>query len=378
MSAPLRTCDVLVVGAGPAGAACALALSRRGVQAVLLDSTRGRRPSPGESLHGVARASLTELGLWPTFLGQPFQCSYLAEIVWESAALRERHAIDHAWGPEFHLERAAFDAWLVDEAVRGGAERMRCVALEAAVFDPAARRFRCAVRTEFGTTRIECDGLIDATGRSAAVMQRMGARRVTDRDRLIAVSRTYLDPLPRPSVLIETAEDGWWYSAPLPGHRTVAIWFTDAELARGGSVRRDRLDAALQTSVHTRARLRNLRSDSPPSACAAGPSYTVFSSSVPALPVGDAATAFDPISGDGLCFALRSALEAAETWIQFRSGRRDALAAYADGVEAVFTRHVTRRAQLYEAVSRFGDAPFWKGFIHNPKDGVNAYARRFP
>jgi 2-polyprenyl-6-methoxyphenol hydroxylase-like FAD-dependent oxidoreductase len=191
-------------------------------------------------------------------------------------------------------------------------------------------------------------------------MRRLGGRRVTARDRLIAVSRTYLDPLPRPSVLIEATEEGWWYSAPLPDHRTVAIWFTDAGLARGRGLRPDYLDAALHASVETRARLSNLRSDGQATVSAAGPAHTVVPSSLPALPVGDAAAAFDPISGDGLCFALRSALEAAEAWTELRSGRRDALAAYAEGVEAVFTRHVTRRAWLYEQVSRFGDAPFWQ------------------
>lgn len=360
MPASIRTCDVLVVGAGPAGAACSLALSRRDVHNVLLDSTCARRPSPGESLHGVARPILTELGLWPGFLEQPFQRSYLAEIAWVGAVCRERRAIDQVWGPEFHLERAAFDSWLVVEAVRAGAERMRCGPLEEIGFDPAGQRFQCSVQSESGTTRIECNGLVDATGRSAAVMRRLGGRRVTARDRLIAVSRTYLDPLPRPSVLIEATEEGWWYSAPLPDHRTVAIWFTDAGLARGRGLRPDYLDAALHASVETRARLSNLRSDGQATVSAAGPAHTVVPSSLPALPVGDAAAAFDPISGDGLCFALRSALEAAEAWTELRSGRRDALAAYAEGVEAVFTRHVTRRAWLYEQVSRFGDAPFWQ------------------
>jgi flavin-dependent dehydrogenase len=352
-------CDVFVVGAGPAGAACALALERRGVHAILLDATSGRRPSPGESLHGVARTSLTQLGLWPEFLEQRFQRSYLAEIAWQTTAPRERHAIDHVWGPEFHLERGAFDAWLVAAAVRGGSEHVHCVALDDVVFDRSAQRFRCSVLTEFGMTTIESNGLVDATGRSAAVMRRLGGRIVTDRDRLIAVATTYVDPLPHPSVLIEAAADGWWYSAPLPGDRSVAVWFTDAELARGRALRPEYFVAALRASVHTCARVIDLRSDGLLSVCAAGPTYAVFDSSLPALPVGDAATAFDPISGDGLCFALRSALDAAETFMQYRSGRRDAVPAYADGARAVFSRHITRRALLYEAVTRFGDAPFW-------------------
>ncbi len=359
MDASIRTCDVLVVGAGPAGAACALALARRGMQVLLLDAASGRKPSPGESLHGVAASSLAELGLWPGFLQQRFQRSYLAEIAWERAELRERRAIDHVWGPEYHLERRAFDAWLVAEAVRGGAERVRCSALESATFDPAAERFRCAVSSELGITAIVSHSLVDATGRSAAVIRRLGGRIVTEADRLIAVSRTYLEPFPQRSVLIETTDNGWWYSAPLPGNRGLAIWFTDADLARGHASRPEYFDASLQASIHTRARCAGSRPDGRLSVCPAGPSLTLFDPALPALPVGDAAAAFDPISGDGLCFALRSALDAAETIVQHRAGRRDALGAYGAGVDAVFARHVTRRAKLYKEVVRFGDAPFW-------------------
>jgi flavin-dependent dehydrogenase len=358
MDASIRTCDVLVVGAGPAGAASALALARRGMEVLLLDATSGRQPSPGESLHGVAASSLAELGLWPSFLLQRFQPSYLAEIAWERAELRERRAIDHVWGPEYHLERRAFDAWLVAEAVRSGAERVRCSALESATFDPAAERFRCRVSSEAGITTVVSPSLVDATGRSAAVIRRLGGR-IVNSDRLVAVSRTYLGPLPQRSVLIETADNGWWYSAPLPGNRGLAIWFTDADLARGHASRPEYFDASLQASVYTRARFAGSRPEARLSVCAAGPSLTRFDPALPALPVGDAAAAFDPISGDGLCFALRSALDAAETIVQHRAGRRDALGAYRAGVDAVFARHVTRRAKLYEEVVRFGDAPFW-------------------
>jgi flavin-dependent dehydrogenase len=378
---PWRTCDVLVVGAGPAGAACALALARRGLRTQLLDAPAGRRPSPGESLHGVAASSLGELGLWPAFLEQAFRRSYLAEIAWESALLRERHAIDHVWGPEFHLDRGGFDAWLCHEAVRGGVERVRCIRLEHVVFDWTAERFQCLVRTESGTITIGSHALVDATGRAAAVLRRLGGRISTDGDHLIAVSRTYEQPFSRPSVLIEAVDNGWWYSAPLPGNRSLAIWFTDAERARGQASRPEYFDAALRASLHTRARFAAIppmaRATSttrtaPLSICAARPTLTTFDTRLPALPVGDAATAFDPISGDGLCFALRSGLDAAEALVQFRAGRRDAIAIYASGVESVFTRHVTRRAALYAAVAatRFGDAPFWSRVGSSRKESI--------
>jgi flavin-dependent dehydrogenase len=49
-------CDVLVVGAGPAGAAAALALARRGFDVCMIDRTERSVRTVGEALHGVARA----------------------------------------------------------------------------------------------------------------------------------------------------------------------------------------------------------------------------------------------------------------------------------------------------------------------------------
>jgi flavin-dependent dehydrogenase len=363
MSTPMcirqHTCDVCVVGTGPSGAATALALARRGVKVVLLDVASRRSRSPGESLNGVAMTCLRELGLWSRGFNRHVRPSYLSEIAWERPDVRPRRAIEQPWGPDLHLDRAAFDAWLSSEAIRGGATAVHGARIEDVQVDRANRCVRCSVATSHGDITIESHALVDATGRAAAIVRRLGGRLVAAPDRVVAVNQVFDAPLAQPSVLIEAVEDGWWYSAPLPDDRSVAIFFTDPALANGRVSRPEYFDEALASTTRTRARFNGLRRETSPTACAAGPSLTLYDVSLPIVPVGDAATAFDPLSGDGLCFALRSALEAAATLTQFAAGDRSALAAYASGVNAVFMRHVTRRAILYNSVTRFGDAPFW-------------------
>lgn len=55
--------DVVVVGAGPAGCATAIACANRGLRVVLCEREPGRRDRPGETLHPGIEPLLAELGL---------------------------------------------------------------------------------------------------------------------------------------------------------------------------------------------------------------------------------------------------------------------------------------------------------------------------
>ena len=55
-------------------------------------------------------------------------------------------------------------------------------------------------------------------------------------------------------LLIETATDGWWYTAPLPGGPLMAMLMTDADLCRSGRLStweawRERLAATVATAA---------------------------------------------------------------------------------------------------------------------------------
>src|ERR1019366_10732148 len=62
-----------------------------------------------------------------------------------------------------------------------------------------------------------------------------------------------------PVLLLEAAEDGWWYSAPLPGGAMVAAYMTDEDAVAGGAEElwRHKLCAA----IYTAARFEGFRLD---------------------------------------------------------------------------------------------------------------------
>jgi len=68
-----------------------------------------------------------------------------------------------------------------------------------------------------------------ATGRKAFIARKLGTR-ANVVDRLIAAVALSPHSGDAQWTLIEAAENGWWYSAPLPGARTVFAYMTDSDL----------------------------------------------------------------------------------------------------------------------------------------------------
>ncbi len=124
--------DVAVLGGGPAGAATALELARRGRSVVLLEATRFDGPRVGETLPPEANPLLRRLGVWDAFLASgPLESPGIVSV-WGSPRPSETDFIANRHGPGWHVDRNAFDALLCAAAadagadVRTGTRALRC------------------------------------------------------------------------------------------------------------------------------------------------------------------------------------------------------------------------------------------------------------
>src|SRR5438067_996975 len=118
--------DVLVVGAGPAGATAALNLAP--TRRVLVIE---RGPAPvriGESLPPAARSLLGAMGLWKAFLAEDHAACHGNRSLWGSCEPIETDFLRDPDAPAWHLDRGRFDTWLHRQAVARGAELI-CPAL---------------------------------------------------------------------------------------------------------------------------------------------------------------------------------------------------------------------------------------------------------
>jgi flavin-dependent dehydrogenase len=92
------------------------------------------------------------------------------------------------------------------------------------------------------------------------------------------------------------------------------------------------------------------------------------------LAVGDAAIARDPLAAEGLCFALVSAREAADTAAAMLAGDSRRQRAYTEGLNRVFGEHLEQRSHVYASEARWADRPFWQ----RRSTGTDSVVRSIP
>lgn len=370
MTEPARAVDVVVVGAGPAGSALAARLAGRGLAVALLERTRFRQARVGESLAPSVRPLLRDLGCWDDFLSLGPLPSWEVRSVWGDTEPQTRSFLTDPYGCGWHVDRRALDAMLAERAATSGAVLL--VGTTAQACHRAGDRW--SVDLSSGRS-ITCRVVVDATGRSAHLARLLGARRFM-LDRLVAVAATVRAAQPdaragdslgaRHHLLVETAPDGWWYSAPLPSGETVVMLMTDADLCRRAALATTPAwTARLDATSWTARRLTGARPDDTPHVHPATsqrlrrvgrPSPAV---DLPWLAVGDAALAVDPVSGSGVLRALRTAAAAADVIVQrLTTGENAPLAEYEQALDAECTAYLEERARYYSLERRW-ESPFW-------------------
>jgi 2-polyprenyl-6-methoxyphenol hydroxylase-like FAD-dependent oxidoreductase len=163
-------------------------------------------------------------------------------------------------------------------------------------------------------------------------------------------------------LMIEAVPDGWWYTAAIPGDRRIVAHMSDADrtqpLGRGGLAA---WMAALDRTTHVRRTVADARPLGPPQARPAGSRNVAVDASLPMIGVGDAASCFDPISGQGIVKAMRSGIFASYAVAdQLARGEPAGLARYRAFVAREFAEYRTTLAEFYALEPRWADQPFWR------------------
>jgi flavin-dependent dehydrogenase len=367
---------VVIVGGGTAGAATALALQRAGVPTVLIE--RSARPAwkVGEALPPAANPLVRRLGLWGRLQDEGHLPSYGNASAWGSPALVDHSFLLDPNGSGWHLDRPRFDALLLQAAREHGARfvlgtaalHQRPASGERSFSDERSAGDGCWLRVtpdEGDSTLVRAPFAVDASGRAAVLARDSGARR-EHLDRLVGIVGLLATRAagggPDTRTMVEAVEDGWWYSALVPGGRLVVAFMTDGDIARRRAAHTlAGWSSLLGETVHTCARV-----VAHEARLLATPRVVLANSSRPAavvgrgwLAVGDAAIAHDPLSSQGIASALLLGLSAADAIRDALGGRAADLTRYRELVERLSAEYLGHLAYYYGQEARWPRAPFW-------------------
>lgn len=347
--------DVIVIGAGAAGAAAAAVLAPQ-LRVTVLDRATTPGWRIGETLPGAARRVLAALGAWQRFAAAGHAPAPLKVSRWGSDRAEELDALRDPDGAGWRLDRARFEADLRANAEERGARLLTPVQARGLARSSAG----WLVQLSDGR-QLKARVIIAAAGRSSRLMKPFGQRtQVMDR-----LACTY-QRLPAPgasdsSTYTEAVPEGWWYTALLPdGYRLVAFHGdSDGQAVRRvfreGPARAAQglpgMAAALQDACSTEA--------TPAAFCTAN-SVARSAAGAGWFGAGDNTLALDPLSSQGLFHALVTGLQAGHSALRWLDGDETAPADHAARTADVWRAYVEHHALYYGMERRFSDAPFWR------------------
>jgi flavin-dependent dehydrogenase len=356
--------DVLVIGGGPAGAALAILLARSGHSVVVLERSAYERARAGETFGGELLPLLQAAGIWDDLQDVPRTPFRGVRSSWGALEQTERASVFNPFGEGWHVDRVAFDSALAAAAVRAG------VALRTRTSAAKVQHVGGAwVASLVAGEAIEARFLVDASGRGArTLVAGVGVARWIQMDRLVAVIGRVTPPAGSVdfALELEAVETGWWYSVPQSDGELLLVHMTDADLVDAGS-RADltaNFAAALDRTTHIARRCGGARLDARPWVARADSGFLYPDRGDTWCAIGDAAMASDPLAGDGVVRAIRSAMDAASRIEQRLATRRADMSKlpvtdHIDPVRQHFIDYLDVRERYYLSEKRFAEKPYW-------------------
>ena len=364
--------EVVIIGGGPAGCATALALRNAGLDNILVcEASDYNHPRVGESIPPNTRGLFSRLGLWQAFELEAHETCLGSYSSWGDDKLGYNDFLFNPQGHGWHLDRLRFDQFMANECKLKGIELTTKMRFKSIQCDDKQYPINISFDDH---PSVRCRFVVDATGQTAKVARQFGAKR-KEQDNLMCVAAYYdikehdhahdkahdkAQPLKR-MTLLEAVENGWWYTARLPGNRIITAISSDASIVKQQNLKQPvHWHNALSQTQHlsealgTTSAPDKLHTWIAPSALLNPPAGTGW------LAVGDAASSFDPISSQGIYKALLHGLNAAPAIVAWLQGDNQPLLEYRNTVAEQFIDYLEQRAYFYDLEQRWPEAEFWQ------------------
>lgn len=352
--------DVLVIGAGPAGAAVSISLAQKGYQVLLLEKSHFPRPKLcGEFLAPECRPALDRLGV----LNRIHEAGARPIVRWKLIALDGRNVeVPMSWisgndSPALGLSRARLDQILLEQARESGVDAREGV-LVAPRLRPEGNDFVIdASEAGKGGLEFRASLVIDASGRNSVFRAKATADRASARLFGCKIHMQELAGLEELGELFFFRNGYGGVSNVEDGRTNLCFLTTEATLREAKGDRERLLDLTLRSNPAGRVRLQGAEFSG--SWLGTGPiTYGRRPSTPGLLTLGDAFAFIDPFTGSGIYLALRGGELAADVVHRaFTEGRR--------APEEITRNYLTEYRSMFGL--RFKASTALRGFAFQPK-----------
>ncbi|WP_144635356.1 NAD(P)/FAD-dependent oxidoreductase [Bordetella genomosp. 13] len=317
--------EVVIIGAGPAGAVAAALLKRHGHDVLVLERQRFPRFSIGESLLAHCLEFVEEAGMLPAVQAAGFQVKNGAAFAWGDryTAFDFRDKYSPGPGTTFQVLRSRFDQILADEAQRQGVEVRYQQEVVAADFsgDAPVLRVRPAGAQDDAGQPVRAGFVLDASGYGRVLSRLLDLERPSNLPPRKAIFTHIEDRIDDPAfdrekILISVHPDEpgiWYWLIPFSnGRASVGVVGGEDLFGRDGADLMRTLRQMHDAAPNLKRLLANAVWDTPANTIGGyaasvtalyGPGYALL---------GNAAEFLDPVFSSGVTIAMHSSKLAAD------------------------------------------------------------------
>ena len=349
--------QVLILGKGIAGLCCAKLLAQQGWAVELWGAESKTRQI----------LVLNEITCW--LLQDIFQ-DHVGTYIRTSHQLNQRNII---WDNKASKTTVAQPSVVINNA------ELTKHLLENLIHDPslAIKQSPNCNFSEISSRAVEFDWVLDATGRSAYFAKKFGAITKHSGKRCILSTEVPLARINDPhNFWIEAIPDGWFFLAPLNSQGALLQLMLPTRPQQSIAV----IKKFLQKTNYIQKQISYTNISTPPVVLDAFPQilhpfFGMTSVGLRWLAIGSAAFAVDPISGDGVGYAIRSAILAASVVSGITSGLplKQCLQHYNQRLYSAFLTHLKACLKYYD--SKFSSLA-WLDEINLMKNVLNLSSSR--
>ncbi|MBL6987031.1 MAG: NAD(P)/FAD-dependent oxidoreductase [Methylobacter sp.] len=353
---------VAIIGGGPAGSACALALAQKGITDILIveagDYTKFRI---GESIQPESLRLFEALDIDRAFLQEGHAPCYGSVSYWGSDKRGYNDTLMNPLGHGWRLDRVKFDRFLAMQAHARGVELLTNVQLKNSTSAvDGGFLLDLASKAEGKQSRIHADFVVDAGGTAALFSRQRGSCKISTQPLVCLAVRFAPKEAEKQEhqglTQLESVEDGWWYGAYLPDDSLLLAFYSNAATVKSQQLLQlTRWRELLSRAVNTAKLIQNAEPLSNDILSFAAPSYCLdHLCGANWLAIGDAASCYDPITSQGIIKAIANGLSAADVI----TGQTD-LHQFSQSIKTMYRHYLTMRSRYYDLEQRWHKSPFW-------------------